>query len=138
MPTSYTGSCLCGGVQFTFDGPLAPIQMCHCQQCRKSQGTAFVTNMPVDNDRFKVTHGAEKVTEFESTAGKFRAFCSTCGSPIYSRLSSLPGVHRVRAGTLNEDLDTPLEFHIFVADKANWWTINDQLPTFADWPRKQP
>ncbi|HBS15496.1 GFA family protein, partial [Alloalcanivorax venustensis] len=31
---SYTGSCLCGGIAFEVRGPLAPIQVCHCQQCR--------------------------------------------------------------------------------------------------------
>jgi hypothetical protein len=130
MPSSYTGNCLCGNVQYKFDGPLAPIQMCHCQQCRKAQGTAHVTNMPVDNYRFEITQGADKLREFESSAGKFRAFCCDCGSPLYSRRTDLPGVHRVRAGTINEDLDVPLAYHFFTADKANWWPITDNLPAF--------
>jgi hypothetical protein len=43
----YTGSCLCGGVAYEIDGELEPIQVCHCSQCRKAQGTAIVTNIPV-------------------------------------------------------------------------------------------
>lgn len=135
MTKTYTGSCLCGSIQFKFDGPLAPIQMCHCQQCRKAQGTAHVTNIPVDKHRYEITQGQDKLTEFESTAGKMRAFCSTCGSPMYSRLTSLPGVHRVRAGTINEDLDAPLAFHIFVEDKANWWPVDDELPKFSQFAK---
>ncbi|WP_290537184.1 hypothetical protein [Alcanivorax sp.] len=45
----YTGSCLCGGVTFEIAGELAPIQVCHCQQCRKAQGTALVTNISGGN-----------------------------------------------------------------------------------------
>ena len=130
MEKTYTGSCLCGSVAFEFAGPLSPIQMCHCRQCRKAQGTAHVTNMPVDNNRFNITQGKSLLKEYESSPGKFRAFCSECGSPIYSRLESKPSVRRVRAGTLDQDLDAPLAYHFFTEDKANWWPITYDLPVF--------
>ena len=37
----FTGRCLCGGVRYTVSGDLAPIQICHCAQCRAAQGTPF-------------------------------------------------------------------------------------------------
>ncbi len=131
-----TGSCLCNEVRFVISGALAPIQMCHCVQCRKAQGTAFVTNIPVREENFELTAGADLLSSYESSPGKQRVFCRRCGSPVYSKSIKQPGFVRVRAGTLDGELDTRPVFHIFTADKANWWTIGDELPQYPHWPPK--
>ena len=38
-PARATGSCLCGGVSFTIEGPLRGVVVCHCGQCRKTTGS---------------------------------------------------------------------------------------------------
>ncbi len=126
----YTGSCLCGGVQFRVDSELQPIQVCYCSQCRKAQGTPLVTNMPVQSVDFHLLLGAELLSSFESSPGKQRVFCSRCGSPIYSKKDTLPGVLRIRAGLLNEPLAARPVAHFHTASKVNWWPINDELPQF--------
>lgn len=126
----YTGSCLCGGVQFRIESELAPIQICHCSQCRKAQGTPFATNTPVASTAFHLLSGAQLLTSFTSSPGKQRVFCRTCGSPIYSLKDSLPGVLRIRAGLLNEALAARPVAHFYTGAKANWWSIADDLPQF--------
>lgn len=128
----YTGSCLCGGVQFEIMGELEPIQICHCIQCRKAQGSAIVTNIPVLESNFKLLSGEELIGCFESSPGKRRCFCKNCGSPVYSKTEKLPGVVRIRAGTLDGDLDTAPQAHFYVKYKANWFTIGDELPQFSE------
>lgn len=124
----YTGSCLCGGIQYQIHGDLAPVQICHCQQCRKAQGSALVTNIPVATSQFTITQGEDLLTRYESSPGKERAFCSRCGSPVISRLDSKPDVVRVRAGTLDGQPPLQLLDHAFVGSKACWWPIDDELP----------
>jgi hypothetical protein len=51
------GSCLCGGVQYEYDGTLGPIVMCHCSQCRRAQGSAHATNSPVEAAHFRFVAG---------------------------------------------------------------------------------
>ncbi|EKF73824.1 glutathione-dependent formaldehyde-activating protein [Alcanivorax hongdengensis A-11-3] len=126
-----TGSCLCGGIAFEIDGELAPIQVCHCQQCRKAQGTALVTNIPVSTDHLRWLRGESLLKGFASSPGKQRVFCQECGSPVLSRKDSLPGVVRIRAGLLNEPLTVRPAFHAYVEDACNWWAIEDDLPRFA-------
>jgi len=128
----YTGSCLCGGIKFRIESELGPIQVCHCSQCRKAQGTPFATNMPVSSAAFHLVGGAELLTVFESSPGKQRVFCSKCGSPIYSKKDSLPGVLRIRAGLVNEPLSVKPVAHSYTGSKANWWPINDDLPQFEE------
>ena len=128
----YTGSCLCGGVQFTIAGTLEPIQICHCKQCQKAQGTALVSVIPVRAEAFEFTAGRALLQAWNSPTvpGKSRLFCRRCGSPIISRRSSQPGFVRVRTGCINEDLPMQVASHAFVANKANWWRISDTAPQF--------
>ena len=37
----YTGQCLCGDITFEYEGPLGPLSLCHCSQCRRAHGSAF-------------------------------------------------------------------------------------------------
>lgn len=127
----YTGSCLCGGVRFRIDQALEPIQICHCEQCRKAQGTPFASNTPVAEAAFHLECETGLLTEFESSPGKRRVFCNRCGSPLYSYKDSLPGVLRIRAGLINEPLSVGPSAHFYTASKCNWWPINDDLPQFA-------
>lgn len=124
------GSCLCGGIRYAIEGELAPIQVCHCEQCRKAQGTPFATNIPVAASAFRFVQGEQLLSEFESSPGKRRAFCSRCGSPVISRRDDKPHTVRVRAGTLDAELETRPIAHFHTASKCNWWPIEDGLPRF--------
>lgn len=125
-----SGGCLCGGVRFELHGELEPIQICHCLECRKAQGTPFVTNIAVVEENFRVTQGEALLKGYESSPGKMRIFCSNCGSPVLSKRESLPGVVRLRAGLIEDELPAKVEFHIFTAEKANWWPILDGAPQY--------
>jgi len=126
----FSGNCLCKSVQFEIDSELAPIQVCHCKQCRQAQGTPFVTNIPVAVSAFRIICGQEQLKSFESSPGKQRVFCLNCGSPIYSSRANVPDTIRIRAGLINEPLDTRPAFHMYISDKANWWTIEGDLPQY--------
>lgn len=125
------GSCLCGGIRYEYSGTLGDIVMCHCAHCRKAQGTAFATNSPVDAEAFRFTAGEELLREFEFRPGKKRAFCSRCGSPIYSRRDDLPAVKRLRLGTLDTPIEQRPAYHIFAASRAEWEDIHDDLPQYT-------
>ncbi|WP_417565651.1 GFA family protein [Marinobacter sp.] len=131
-----TGHCLCGQIVFEIEGKLAPIELCHCSQCRRAQGTAFAANIPVAASQFRLLTGEDSLSGFESSPGKERVFCRRCGSPIFSRRASAPEVLRVRAGLLDGPLETPLAGHAFTDSRADWWQITDDLPQFPG-PRPQ-
>ena len=126
----FTGSCLCGGVKFSIAGELQPLQLCHCLQCRKASGTAFASVLPIKASAFTLLGGTELLRHFESSPGKERGFCGRCGSPLYSRRTTLPDALRIRAGLIDQPLPVRPGLHQHVASKANWWTIDDDVRQF--------
>jgi hypothetical protein len=122
----HRGSCLCGGVTFAVSGDLPPIQVCHCGQCRRAQGTPFATNIPLYESQVEWLSGISLIQRYESSPGKYRCFCKTCGSPLFSQRTSLPGVLRLRVGILQGQVNGKVGFHIHHASRANWWTPQDE------------
>ncbi len=122
------GGCLCGGIRFQVTGRLGPVGYCHCKQCQRASGSAFAANAPARTRYFQLTSGKDLVSEYESSAGKFRAFCRRCGSPIYSRRDSEPELRRIRLGTLDSDPERRPLAHVWVRSKAPWYSIEDGLP----------
>lgn len=125
------GGCLCGNVSYEYDGEIEELAMCHCSQCRKAQGGAFATNSPIQSSKMKLS-GEEYIAEYQSNEHKVRAFCKNCGSPIYSARKDLPGILRLRLGTIETDFTCNNKYHIFSASKASWHDITDDCLQFPE------
>ncbi|HEY8520749.1 MAG TPA: GFA family protein [Gammaproteobacteria bacterium] len=130
----HAGSCLCGAVRYEIEGELGDFGYCHCRSCRKASGSAFGANASVDRARFRLVSGEAALRRYESSPGKIRVFCGTCGSPIYAYLERSPDVLRLRLGTLDTPFAGRPKAHIFVADKAPWDVIADDAPQYPGWP----
>ena len=126
--------CLCGGVRIEISGKLGPVVYCHCSRCRKASGTAFGANADVRAQYWTWGAGQDLVREFESSPGVYRAFCSRCGSPVYSRRPETPDVLRLRLGLVDDDPGRRPLAHFWVESKAPWFEITDDLPAFARGP----
>ena len=66
-------------------------------------GSAYSANCRVPVARFSVERDAGTLRHFESSPGAKRAFCGTCGSPVYARVESDPEHIRIRLGTLDRE-----------------------------------
>ena len=118
------GGCLCGGVRFTYSGELGGslgmVTLCHCSQCRRVTGYAAGV-VPAEAAGFSITQGRDLIGEYESSPGKLRAFCTRCGSPVYSRRENRPDALRLRLGVLdNPPGDLKIQAHIFTHDLPPW------------------
>jgi hypothetical protein len=119
-------------VRFRITGKLGPAGYCHCKMCQRASGSAFAANAPVRTRYFEIGSGAELVSEYESSPGKFRAFCRRCGSPLYSRRDAEPEIRRIRLGTLDGDPGRRPLAHFWVSARAPWHAIEDALPQYAE------
>ncbi len=129
-----TAECLCSGIRIQISGKLGALVYCHCSRCRKASGAAFGANADVRRKYWNLLSGKDLLREFESSPGVFRAFCSGCGSPIYSRRETAPDTFRLRLGLLNDDPDRRSLAHFWMGSKAPWFEIADDLPQFTHGP----
>ena len=132
------GSCLCGGVEFEIDGRLTPIQCCHATRCRKSTGAAFAPEIATRTSSFHWVRGEELITRYEAPLLRepppFRkAFCSVCGSPVPLVEQDSEFVAFL-AGVLDGEPETTPFRHVFLSQKAPWYSVNDELTKFDERP----
>jgi hypothetical protein len=126
-----TGGCLCGRVAYEIQGPLGPIGHCHCTTCRKAHAAAFATTARVDRSNFRWVRGEDHVASFESTPGKRRFFCPSCGSHLVAAWDHAPNVI-LRVGSLDSDPGSRPVVHIWTSLKASWFEITDALPRLPE------
>ena len=131
-PEAVRGGCLCGAVSYEIPRPVAgAIVFCHCSRCRRARGAAHNSNLFVELERFRWLRGADRVESFKLPgAERFaQSFCRDCGSalPHVARRAVIP------AGSLDDDPDVRPALHIFVASKAPWFEIADDLPRYDEY-----
>lgn len=91
MSRQYTGSCLCGTLQFSFTGPLRFVSDCVCESCRRAHGAAAVCWAGVDAERFRIEAGQDGLQWYRSSAAAERGFCRQCGTRVLFRSGQWPG-----------------------------------------------
>lgn len=138
QPLPWKAVCLCGSVRIEISGRVGPLVYCHCTRCQRASGTAFSANVDVRARYWKVESGAERIREFTSTPGVVRAFCSRCGSPLYSRRVTDPDVFRLRLGCLEADPQRRPLAHFHLDSQAAWYGIDDDLPRHPGGPTPEP
>jgi len=121
------GTCLCGAIAYAVDAEIGPIVHCHCHTCRKTHGSAFSTVAPVPRDRFRFTKGEDMLGSFESSPGKFRRFCTRCGSHMMAERPAQPVV-LLRLGCVDTTIDARPLMHIWRSDAASWYDPKEALP----------
>ena len=132
---SARGSCLCGGVAYELEGEHDEILNCHCQRCRKAHGTPYGSILLVDRSRFRWLRGEELLESYRVPDSEHftHCFCRVCGSSL-PVAPWTPEQVMVSAGTLDDDPGARARCHIFVAFKAPWYEIEDDLPQFEEYP----
>ena len=126
------GGCLCGGVRYEAHGRLRDVVACHCSQCRRTTGH-FVAATQLPAAQLRLTASAT-LRWYRSSASAERGFCMRCGGNLFWRETAPDSTHiSIMAGTLDVPTGLRLTQHIFVADKSDYYEINDGVPQSPQW-----
>jgi hypothetical protein len=125
------GGCACGAVRYRLTSDPLFVHCCHCLNCQRQTGSAFVINVLIEADRVEIAKGEPQSVAVPrddgSTQGVFR--CPECQIALYS-LYGHPVVAFVRAGTLDEPASVSPDVHIFTRSKLPWVALPDAVPSF--------
>ncbi|KAF9007191.1 Mss4-like protein [Cyathus striatus] len=88
--TPIQASCLCKSIQFTLSSPPFTYSICHCKNCKKIAGSAFLAHAYFKPSQLSFKKGEEKVRVYkdaDTTSGNIlnRSFCSDCGSALFTQ-----------------------------------------------------
>ena len=119
------GSCNCGAVNYEIAGEIRPVVACHCSQCRKQTGHYFAATNCKDDQI--VIKGADNITWYAASDSAKRGFCKHCGSALFWKPEGRDDVS-ILAGSIDGATGLKLVEHIFVADKGDYYELNDGLP----------
>jgi hypothetical protein len=128
-----TGGCLCGGVRFEVTEPLLSTGYCHCTRCQRRTGSAASAQGRVAPGALHITAGEELVRTYKPADGFWKAFCSECGSALWSVHPEDGEVMSVRLGAFDGDPGVRPAYRQFTAYAAVWEPLpDDGLPHYPE------
>ncbi|SFU09569.1 GFA family protein [Sedimentitalea nanhaiensis] len=127
-----TGQCGCGAVTYRLMSEPMSVHCCHCRDCQRQTGSAFVLNALIEAERVNF-HGPVAEATFPSGSGKGQVVtrCAVCGVALFSAYLIREGkLRNVRVGTLDQPSACPPDVHIFTASKQPWVMLAGDIPAF--------
>lgn len=129
------GSCLCGDVQFIARAPAIAARYCHCRRCQRARGAARAANLILGAGNVRFSKGEDAVRDYKLPEARFfaQSFCVRCGSKV-PRIDPTRDIAIVPLGSLDDPPPMLPQEHIFVASRAAWDVLEDDLPCHQEGP----
>ncbi|KAI0337033.1 hypothetical protein BDW22DRAFT_1364580 [Trametopsis cervina] len=121
------GACLCGQITYEILGDPKFSALCHCDNCKRSSGSAFAWNHAFAAESVRLITGQHLLKTYEDTATKRgsriqRKFCSNCGSPLIIIQPARPALIVINSGGVIGDVSEMWKptMEVFCKNKAKW------------------
>ena len=126
------GGCLCGAVQYEWQGESASASYCHCPDCRKATGGPYTVGVAADPDGLTILSGKPRGYTKIADSGKniTREFCPECGSPLFTRAEACPGIVFIKGGSLDSPELIKPTHQTWIEMAVPWAYIDKDLPGF--------
>ena len=125
------GGCACGAVRYRLTSDPLFVHCCHCLNCQRQTGSAFVINVLIEADRVEVLEGEPQPVAVPRSGGKKQKIwrCPICQIAVFSQYTRRQ-IRFVRAGTLDDPAAVEPDVHIFTRSKLPWVTLPESVPAF--------
>src|ERR671938_1892247 len=104
MTDQFRGSCACGAVRYELGSRPMFVHCCHCRDCQRQTGSAFVLNALIETDRITVLSGDPQPVAVPTDSGRPHDIyrCPGCGTAVWSDYGDRAALRFVRVGTLDD------------------------------------
>ncbi|MDR2189564.1 MAG: GFA family protein [Azonexus sp.] len=131
----YSGGCSCGAVHYETSAEPVLQGNCHCRECQRMTGSAYSATLFFPADAVNIRGETRSYSRIGSNGKTVeRRFCPECGSQLFGRPGSLPGLLGIRAGTLDDASMYAPAVNIFTRSAAAWDHLDPALPNFPEMP----
>ena len=132
MKQGLEGGCACGEVRYRLSGPPMFVHCCHCKDCQRQTGSAFVLNAIIETDRIALLSGVPEAVGVPTDSGRPHDVhrCPRCRTALWSDYGRRPKLRFVRVGALDDPSALPPDVHIFTRSKLPWIALPAATPAF--------
>jgi hypothetical protein len=132
MPKDLEGGCACGAVRYRLTSTPMFVHCCHCLDCQRQTGSAFVLNALIETDRIELLSGDPQPLAVPTDSGlPHRIFrCASCQVALWSEYGGRSALRFVRVGTLDTPAVLPPDVHIYTRSKVPWVNLPGGIPAF--------
>jgi hypothetical protein len=125
------GGCSCGVVRYRLASDPLFVHCCHCLNCQRQTGSAFVVNVVIETDRVELLAGEPQPVDVPRDDGSVQTIfrCPVCQVAVFSQYTH-PGMRFVRGGTLDDPSTVSPDVHIYTRSKLRWVTLPEDIPAF--------
>jgi hypothetical protein len=129
---TFEGGCSCGQVRYRLTSAPMFVHCCHCLDCQRQTGSAFVLNALIETDRIEVLAGEPRAVLVPTDSGRPHDIhrCPNCQTALWSDYGRRPGLRFVRVVTLDTPSALPPDVHIFTRTKQPWVGLPEDAPAF--------
>ena len=126
------GGCACGAVRYRLGSAPMFVHCCHCRDCQRQTGSAFVINALIETGRIALLQGDPVPVAVPTDSGRpHRIFrCPSCQTAVWSEYGGIAKLRFVRVGTLDDPAALPPDVHIYVRSKLSWVRLPQGTPAF--------
>src|SRR5207237_3281340 len=123
----FEGGCACGAVRYRLSSKPMFVNCCHCLDCQRQTGSAFVINAIIEADRVVVSGTEPVATTMKTDSGRPHEIyrCPICHVGLWSIYGGRKQFRFVRAGTLEDPRAVKPDAHIFTRSKQPWVDLGD-------------
>lgn len=128
-----TGGCICGAVRFELTNDPQHTGACHCGMCRKFSGGVYL-GVEVPKADMNITKD-DGLQIYTSSGWAERAFCKTCGSALFYRITApgpMQGVCHVGLGSLDDADGITLTEEIFIDRKPDGYAFKGETKQMTE------
>jgi len=145
MTSSHDGGCACGSVRYRMRSAPMFVHRCHCRDCQRQTGSAFVINALIEAERVEVLSGDPVPIAVPTDSGLPHRIhrCPQCQTALWSDYGGREAIRFVRVGTLDDPTAIVPDVHIYIRSKLPWVRLPEGVPAVeayydakALWPQE--
>jgi len=131
MARGLKGGCFCGAVSYRLTARPMFVHCCHCTDCQRQTGSAFVLNAIIEASHV-LPRGKTHVVTLPTDSGRPHDVtrCPGCETALWSDYGRRGSLLFVRVGTLDKPALVPPDVHIFTRSKLRWVALPKGTPAF--------
>jgi len=124
--------CRCGKVKLSFSLPVTKVVQCHCESCRKMNGSDYSSWIVINNDQIRIVDGNDHIKKFKLNNLSSKSFCSTCGTGVFGINGKHFKNHKlVPLGIVNNyTKEIKPQVQVYTENKAKWVELHKGIPVF--------